>query len=161
MIKTHDAGKTVTINDSERWKFRVLGQGETGGAFNRMRGQYCEKDAYGQVSWKILLLRSHQVWGPCGSSLFIKRRWATVIRGLNRCWMYLLLEGTMYIFWEPEAAKHLGGVRTCFIEFRDKAGCIRVGTSENLKISEYVWLTVSYNWDQVVGRWLDNNWGDW
>ena len=41
MIKTHDAGKTVTINDSERRKFRVLGQGETGGAFNRMRGQYC------------------------------------------------------------------------------------------------------------------------
>jgi len=72
MIKTHDAGKTVTINDSERRKFRVLGQGETGGTFNRMRGQYCVKDACGQVSWKILLLRSHYVWGTCGSSLFVK-----------------------------------------------------------------------------------------
>ena len=72
MIKTHDAGKTVTINDSERRKFRVLGQLDTGGTFNRMRGQYCVKDAYGQVSWKILLLRSHYVRGPCGSSLFVK-----------------------------------------------------------------------------------------
>ena len=72
MIKTHDAGKTVTINDSERRKFRVLGQEETGGTFNRMRGQYCVKDACGQVSWKILLLRSHYVWGTCGSSLFVK-----------------------------------------------------------------------------------------
>ena len=83
MIKTRDAGKTVTINDSERRKFRVQGQGETGGAFNRMRGQYCVRDAYGQVSWKILLLRSHYVRGPCGSSLFVKRRRTTVIREVN------------------------------------------------------------------------------
>ena len=85
MIKTYDAGKKVTINDSERRKFCVLGQEETGGAFNRMRGQYCVRDTYGQVSWKILLLRSHYVRGPCGSSLFVKRRRTTVIRGLNLC----------------------------------------------------------------------------